>query len=135
MKTESLVEWLRGYSFGMNENGNHVVAEFITMAADRLEQTDKNMRVARNERNRAKEKLARVQAANEELYSNFQSLEELKADRDHLLEIAKKMHLWIFKNTFDEYEAYKECGLTDEDDIRLGYGGRFEIEVKDETSN
>lgn len=62
-------------------------------------------------------------------------LEELEADRDHLLEIAEKMHLWIFKNTFDEYEAYKECGLTDEDDARLGYGGRFEIEVKNETSN
>jgi hypothetical protein len=49
-------------------------------------------------------------------------LAALEADRDHLLKIAKKMHLWIFKNTSDEYAAYKECGLTDEDDARLGYG-------------
>ncbi len=54
-------------------------------------------------------------------------INELTADRDHLLKIAKKMHLWIFEHTCDEYAAYKECGLTDEDDARLGYGGQFVI--------
>lgn len=59
-------------------------------------------------------------------------IDELTADRDHLLKIAKKMHFWIFEHTCDEYAAYKECGLTDEDDARLGYGGQFVIEVKGE---
>lgn len=62
----------------------------------------------------------------------IKQIEELTADRDHLLKIAKKMHLWIFEHTCDEYAAYKECGLTDEDDVRLGYGGQFVVEVKNE---
>lgn len=65
-------------------------------------------------------------------YGYRKKIDELTADRDHLLKIAKKMHLWIFHHTCDEYAAYKECGLTDEDDVRLGYGGQFVIEVNGE---
>ena len=54
---------------------------------------------------------------------------EGKAYRD-LLGAAKKMHLWIFKNTADEMSAYDECGLTDEMNALLGYGGRYEITVR-----
>lgn len=42
-----------------------------------------------------------------------------------LLKVAKKMHFWIFLNTADELEAYDECGLTDEMNALLGYGGQF----------
>ena len=49
----------------------------------------------------------------------------LKEDRDHLLRLAGRMHNWIFCHSYDEAEAYKECGLSDEDNARLGYGGRF----------
>lgn len=42
-----------------------------------------------------------------------------------LLKVARKMHCWIFLNTADELEAYDECGLTDEMNALLGYGGQF----------
>ena len=48
-------------------------------------------------------------------------------DYKHLLKIANKMHLWIFNHTFDEQAAYDECGLTDEDNAMLGYGGSWEL--------
>lgn len=48
-------------------------------------------------------------------------------DYKHLFQIANKMHLWIFNHTFDEQAAYDECGLTDEDNAMLGYGGSWEL--------
>lgn len=54
----------------------------------------------------------------------------LKNDRDHLLRIAGNMHEWIFRNSYDEAEAYKECGLSDEDNARLGYGGSVLVELR-----
>lgn len=45
-----------------------------------------------------------------------------------LLSAARRMHTWIFLNSYDEQEAYDACGLTDEDNILLGYGGRFILE-------
>lgn len=69
------------------------------------------------------------EAAADLIAEAIKQLGELREDRDHLLKIAKKMHLWIFHNTCDEYAAYKECGLTDEDDARLGYGGQFVIKT------
>lgn len=53
----------------------------------------------------------------------------LKEDRDNLLRIAGNMHEWIFHNSYDEAEAYKECGLSDEDNARLGYGGSIWVEL------
>lgn len=53
---------------------------------------------------------------------------------EELLKAAKKMHTWIFLNTVDEQKAYDECGLSDEMNATLGYGGSFEISVpKEET--
>lgn len=49
-----------------------------------------------------------------------------------LFKAAKKMHTWIFLHTWDEQKAYEECGLTDEMNAALGYGGSFEIEVKND---
>lgn len=49
-----------------------------------------------------------------------------------LLHAAKKMHTWIFLNTGDEQKAYDECGLSDEMNAALGYGGQFEIKVNDD---
>lgn len=39
---------------------------------------------------------------------------------ERLLEIAKKMHCWIFLNTSDEFKIYDELGLTDEENAVLG---------------
>lgn len=48
---------------------------------------------------------------------------------DELLKAAKAMHLWIFLHTGDEQKAYDECGLTDEMNAMLGYGGEIEARV------
>lgn len=50
-----------------------------------------------------------------------------KAEYDHLLKIARKMHTWIFLNTGDEQAAYDEIGLSAEDNILLGYMGEIEL--------
>lgn len=49
---------------------------------------------------------------------------------EELLKAAKKMHTWIFLHTGDEQKAYDECGLTDEMNMALGYGGSFELRSK-----
>lgn len=43
---------------------------------------------------------------------------------DHLLHLAKAMHLWIFMHAIDEQEVYDELGFTDEDNALLGSIGR-----------
>lgn len=50
---------------------------------------------------------------------------EAKTVIDELLKAGKKMHTWIFLNSFDEQEAYDECGLTDEQNAMFGYGGQY----------
>lgn len=53
---------------------------------------------------------------------------------EELLKAAKSMHTWIFLNSIDEQAAYDKCGLTDEMNVALGYGGQFIIEPpKEET--
>lgn len=54
-----------------------------------------------------------------------QENQSLKEEKKRLLEIAKKMHLYIFLNTTDEQKAYDEIGLTDEENAMLGYSGEF----------
>jgi hypothetical protein len=49
---------------------------------------------------------------------------------DRLLQIARKMHLYIFLNTGDEQKVYDELGITDEENIILGYSGQFKIKEK-----
>lgn len=44
-----------------------------------------------------------------------------------LLEIAQKMHGWIFLNVGDEYEVYDQLGLSDEENVELGSLGSFEL--------
>lgn len=48
---------------------------------------------------------------------------------EELLKAAKKMHTWIFLNSFDEQAAYDECGLSDEMNAALGYGGQIELRI------
>ena len=47
-----------------------------------------------------------------------------------LLKAAKKMHTWIFLHTGDEQKAYDECGLSEDMNIALGYGGQIEFRAK-----
>jgi len=47
---------------------------------------------------------------------------------EKLLKVASAMHTWIFLHTGDEQAAYDECGLTDEMNAELGYGGQFVID-------
>ena len=51
-----------------------------------------------------------------------------------LLKAASAMHTWIFLHTGDEQAAYDECGLTDEMNAALGYGGQFVAEPPKEES-
>jgi len=44
---------------------------------------------------------------------------------EELLKAARAMHLWIFLNTGDEEKVYEECGLSDEMNAALGYGGKM----------
>ena len=55
-------------------------------------------------------------------------LDWLIKDREELLKATKAMHTWIFLNSGDEQAAYDECGLSDEMNARLGYGGQFMME-------
>ena len=49
---------------------------------------------------------------------------------EELLKAARAMHTWIFLNTGDEQKAYDECGLSDEINAMLGYGGQFELRAE-----
>ena len=49
---------------------------------------------------------------------------------EELFKAAKKMHAWIFLHSEDEQEAYDECGLSDEMNAALGYGGKFELRME-----
>ena len=51
---------------------------------------------------------------------------------ERLLEIARKMHCWIFLHTFDEDEVYEELGLTPEENAILGSAGKIEIQIPKE---
>lgn len=76
-------------------------------------------------------------AVQQAMHEAADAIEELSAEVDalkhdiaryveintDLLNAAKAMHTWIFLNTADEEEAYAECGLTDEMNALLGYGG------------
>ena len=48
---------------------------------------------------------------------------------EELLNAASSMHLWIFLNTTDENEAYRECHLSADMNRALGYGGNVEMIV------
>lgn len=51
---------------------------------------------------------------------------------ERLLKIATKMHLWIFLHSGDEQAVYDELGLTDEENMELGYSGQFVLRGKKE---
>lgn len=63
------------------------------------------------------------------IFKILDELERMEERIEHLTKVGKKMHTWIFLNSADEEEAYRECGLTDEDNALLGYGGKLIIEV------
>ena len=61
-------------------------------------------------------------------------LDEAADAIEELMKAAKAMHTWIFLNSGDEQAAYDECGLSDEMNAMLGYGGQFVVEPpKEET--
>lgn len=88
---------------------------------------------------KAADVIEELQAAveREKTYTQFweDAAKTCKAQYEELLHAAKKMHTWIFLNTGDEQKAYDECGLSDEMNASLGYGGRFEIAMPKETDN
>jgi hypothetical protein len=46
---------------------------------------------------------------------------------ERLLQIARKMHLYIFLHSQNEQEVYDELGLTEEENRILGYSGEIKI--------
>lgn len=59
-----------------------------------------------------------------------ETLEQAADAIEELLHAAKKMHTWIFLHSYDEQDAYDECGLSDEMNAALGYGGQFELRAE-----
>lgn len=68
----------------------------------------------------------------EKTYTQFweDAAKTCKAQYEELLHAAKKMHTWIFLHSGDEQKAYDECGLSDEMNAALGYGGQFELRAE-----
>lgn len=148
METRNLVLFLRGCAMGAKDGGRDLDSYMLTQAADRLEQREQDVEEwirifdilnDRENRHHYLEYWREQNGENDLTYPDgdqiYKDFFAMKDDRDHLLKIAKKMHLWIFKHTMDEYEVYKECGLTDEDDARLGYGGQYTLTIRGEDKN
>lgn len=51
---------------------------------------------------------------------------------ERLLQIARKMHLYIFLHCQNEQEVYDELGLTEEENRILGYSGEIKIKGEDD---
>ena len=81
------------------------------------------------------EELVKQLRASEEYGGDDAYMIEQAADAiEELMKAAKAMHTWIFLNSGDEQAAYDECGLSDEMNAMLGYGGQFVVEPpKEET--
>lgn len=77
------------------------------------------------------EYLLYLEQENEKLRENYKILKELQMktneENERLLHIAKKMHTYIFLNTDNEQEVYDKLGLTEEENIMLGYSGQIII--------
>lgn len=75
------------------------------------------------------------------LLTAYHTEEDLKADGvtiqttpvtyERLLEIARKMHCWIFLNVGGEQEVYDKMGLTDEENAVLGYSGQMVVSTNE----
>lgn len=69
----------------------------------------------------------------EKMYDEDNTLKQAADAIEELLNAAKAMHTWIFLHTGDEEAAYQECGLSDEMNVALGYGGKLTLYAKEET--
>ena len=65
-------------------------------------------------------------------FDPYEILEQAADAIEELLKAATAMHTWIFLNSADEQAAYDECGLSDEMNMILGYGGRIVVEQQKE---
>lgn len=65
------------------------------------------------------------------LVANGVTFQTTPVTYERLLEIARKMHCWIFLNVGDEQEVYDKLGLTDEENAILGYSGQMVISTND----
>jgi hypothetical protein len=74
---------------------------------------------------------AEVEALKHDIEWYIQINTELNGDYEKLQHAAKKMHTWIFLNTWDEQKAYDERGLSDEMNAALGYSGQFKAYIKE----
>lgn len=54
---------------------------------------------------------------------------------ERLLEIARKMHLYIFLHSDNEQEIYDELELTEEENIVLGYSGQIILKGSEENES
>lgn len=79
-----------------------------------------------------------LEQENEKLRENYKILKELQMktneENERLLHIAKKMHTYIFLNTDNEQEVYDKLGLTEEENIMLGYSGQIIIKSGDDNA-
>lgn len=61
-----------------------------------------------------------------------ENITNLQEENARLLHIARKMHTWIFLNSGDEQKVYDEIGLTEKENIMLGYSGQIKINSGDD---
>ena len=64
-------------------------------------------------------------------YKFNMKLKNKKISKERLLQIARKMHLWIFLHSDNEQEIYDELGLTEEENKILGYSGQIKLNGED----
>lgn len=108
-------------------------------SAEGLQKYLQAIKIIEDEVNAVQERNGRLQAEIAEKHKDLIAAEEyaftLKQQNARLFKIAGAMHTWIYLHTVDEEKAYKECGLTDEEDQMLGYAGKIEFGTKDGEGN
>ena len=60
VETKELVEILKGYALGRRDMGDELAANLIELAADRLVRLEKNLKVARTERDSERARITRL---------------------------------------------------------------------------
>ena len=119
------------------QNHDHAkeVLERLQIITNRA--TDRAMKVYA-ELHDAKAKNEALQMDNQQLQSDIvnanMNADHAMAENERLRKIAGAMHTWIFLHTGDEEKAYKECGLTDEDNAMPGYIGKIELEEQEDAT-
>lgn len=65
------------------------------------------------------------------LMDNGVTMQTTPISYERLLELALKMHCWIFLHCVDEEKVYDQLGITEEENYVFGYGGKIEMRISE----